>query len=258
MEPRSEHRAESEAGGNAALGRALSILEYLAEAQAPRGLTEIAEHVGGPKATVHRLMSTLTARGYIRQNTQSAYELGIRCFELGSKWEQGLDLRSVASPHLAKLNEETQETVVLAVYESGSVVYIDKLTSPQPVIATTLLGRRSPASLVAAGLALLAYQPVEEINSYLASYTGPEADELERTLRDVRQEGHAITRETYRAGVSGLACPVRDYTGMVVASVGLTVPTDRFSTSHQAELLDASRRCAHAITSELGGHALVG
>lgn len=240
-------------GGSAALGRALSILEYLADEQAPRGLTEIAEHVGGPKATIHRIMSTLTARGYLRQNSQSAYLLGIRCFELGSKWQQGLDLRSVAAPHLITLNQETEETAVLAVYESGSVVYIDKVMSPQPVIATTQLGHRSPADRVATGRALLAYAPTEELQSVLPDSSESASADLGEMLHDVRANGYAVTQGSYRPGVSGVGCPIRDYTGMVVAALGLTVPSDRFSQRKEV-LVATTLEHAKAISAELGGY----
>jgi DNA-binding IclR family transcriptional regulator len=250
---------ESEMSGSVALNRALSIVEYLAAAQEPRGLTEIASEVGGPKATVHRLLSTLCSRGYVQQNSKSAYSLSIRFFEIGSIWAQGLDLRALASPHLSRLRDLARETVVLAVYDQGSVVYIDKLTSPQAVIATSQLGRRSPASLVATGRVLLAYQPAAEIASCVSDPERLEsqqelgADQLDSILKQVRREGYAITQETYRVGVSGLAAPVRDHTGVVVAAIGLTMPSERFVDRQVGILRQHTLDCALAITVELGG-----
>jgi IclR family KDG regulon transcriptional repressor len=103
------------------LDRALDILELLAGSPGPQGLTDIAEQVHGPKATVHRLLATLQARGYATQDPRTGrYAAGIRCFELGSLWASRLDLRAVAAPHAARLNELSGETVHLAVYDHGA------------------------------------------------------------------------------------------------------------------------------------------
>ena len=123
--------------------RALDALEWLAAAKGePRGLSEIALGLGQSKATVHRLLSVLRRRGYVFQDAQSGYQLGIKCFELGNDWAQSFDLRVFARPFLEKLNEDTRETVHLAVYDQGDVVYVDKLESTQLVIARPDIGNR--------------------------------------------------------------------------------------------------------------------
>ena len=53
---------------------------------------------------------------------------------------------AVAAPHLRWLNEEVAETIHLALYEHGDVVYVDKLDSPHPIIAQSPVGRRCPAT----------------------------------------------------------------------------------------------------------------
>jgi DNA-binding IclR family transcriptional regulator len=78
-------RQSSIAAAGSQLDRALDILELLAGSSSPRGLADIAQQVRGPKATVHRLLATLRARGYATQDPRTGrYGAGIRCFELGS------------------------------------------------------------------------------------------------------------------------------------------------------------------------------
>lgn len=250
------------AAGSVSLDRALSIIEFLARQGAPCRLGEIVAQLGGPKATMHRILSTLCSRGYVRQNGESAYTLGLRWFEIGSKWAGSRELRGIARPHLCVLNASTRETVVLAVYEDGSVVYVEKLTSPQPVVATTELGSRCPATAVATGHILLAYQGADEITTQLRRAGGGQGagpaggDQLDNPsveLAGIRRQGFAVTRDTYRVGVSGVAAPVRDHTGRVVASVGLVLPSARFSTDRLDTLRGQTLECSAAITAELGG-----
>lgn len=232
----------------------------LVDATAPVGLTEIAKRAGGPKATVHRLLATLHTRGYITQDHRSgAYSAGVRCFELGSSWAQNLDLRSIAGPTLAGLNEHTQETVHLAIYDHGDAVYVEKLESPRPVVAKSHVGRRCPAFCVATGRALLAFQPHEEITEVLSrplpvftAHTLTDATGLRELLAQIREQGYAVNHQSYRDGVGGVAAPIRDHTGAVVASVGCCVPEHRFGPGEFESLREQTMWAAGEISRRLG------
>jgi DNA-binding IclR family transcriptional regulator len=251
--------------GGSQLDRALDILELLAESPNPQGLTGIAEHVRGPKATVHRLLATLQARGYATQDPQTGrYRAGIRCFELGSLWARHLDLRAIAAPHAERLSERTGETVHLAVYDHGDVIYVDKVESRHPVVAKSEVGRRCPAACVATGRVLLAYRPREEIEEVLSgplpAYTQQsvtQPHELAAVLEQVRRDGYAVNHGSYREGVGGVAAPIRDYTGSPVASVGVCLPEHRFGPDRFDSLRDWTVAAAIAISAALGGPAVL-
>lgn len=247
--------------GSAQLDRGLEIIEFLVGTGAPQGLTAIASRVGGPKATVHRLLATLVQRGYVTQDPHSTlYSAGVRCFELGSLWAKNLDLRAIASPFLHALNEQTGETVHLAVYDHGDIVYVEKLDCRHPVVAVSHVGRRCPATCVATGRALLAYQDEAEITQVatgpLPAYTNrsvTDPAELRTILEQVRRDGYGINHGSYRVGVGGVAAPVRDHTAQVVASVGICLPEQRFGEDRFEMLLAATIEAAVGISASLGG-----
>jgi DNA-binding IclR family transcriptional regulator len=242
------------------LHRGLDALEFLAAKGRPVQLAEVADAVDTPKATLHRVLATLQARGYVVQEPSTGrYAMGARCFELGSLWAQKLDLRVVAGPELQRLNELTGETVHLALYERGDVIYVDKLDSRYPIIAQSHVGRRCPSTCVSTGRALLAYQPAAEIERVLEgplpaftpqTLTDPAA--LRELLAQVRRDGYATNRSSFREEVCGVAAPVRDHTGVVVGSAGCCLPEARFGGEHFDLLRDATLRAAHAISNELG------
>ena len=256
MDPRSEGAQ----GESRTLRRALDVLEFLARAGRPVPLAEISDAVDSPKATLHRVLATLQARGYVRQDTTGgSYAMGARCFELGSLWAQKLDLRVVAGPHIARLNEETGEMVHLGLYEGGEVIYVDKLDSTHPIVAQSHVGRRCPATAVSTGRALLAYQPSAEIERVLGgplpAYTDRTLTDPERLLdllHEIRRMGYATNEGSYREGVCGVAAPIRDHTGVVIGTVGCCVPDLRFGGEHFEPLRDATIRAATAISAELG------
>jgi DNA-binding IclR family transcriptional regulator len=241
--------------------RALDVLEWLAAVgNQPQGLSEIALGLAQPKATVHRLLTVLRRRGYVSQDNQSLYSLGIKCFELGSRWSQTFDLGTFSRPYLEKLNEELMERVQLAIYDQGDAVYVLKLESTQLIVAKAELGNRAPATVVATGRALLAFQPPAEIRAQLSrplpAYTENtpiSREEITAILDEVRREGFAVNRETYRPGICGLAAPIRDSTGAVIASVGTLVPAHRFGADYYVRIRDETISTALAISKALGG-----
>jgi len=255
-----ELRTDSTGGESRTLHRALDVLEFLARTGEPVALANISDAVDSPKATMHRMLATLQSRGYVSQEAETGrYGVGIRCFELGSLWAQKLDLRVVASPYLRRLNDETGEMVHLALYERGDVIYVEKLGSPHPIVAQSYVGRRCPAYSVSTGRALLAFMPEAEINRVLA---GPLPSHTDRTVTDpaqllelleeVRHSGYATNDGSFRVGVCGVAAPVRDYTGAVVASVGICVPEQRFGAERLEVLRHQTIAAAAAISAELG------
>lgn len=226
-------------------------------------LADLSAQTDTPKGTLHRLLQALQGRGYVTQDGRTGrYAAGVRCFELGSLWAQSLDLRAIAAPFLARLNAETRETVHLGVYEDGDVVYIDRLESPQQVIAKSYVGRRCPATCVSTGRVLLAYSDRDEIERVLArpmpaytehSVTDPA--ELAALLDDIRVRGYGTNRCSYRDEVSGIAAPIHDHTGRVVAAVGLCLPDHRFRADREEALRDATLEVAAEISRALGAPA---
>src|SRR4030066_2183202 len=108
------------------------ILDILG--QNPQGISirDLSARVKLPKGTTHRLLSSLTYFGYVRQDPRTRnYFLGLKFVELGQILLQQLDLRKEAQPFLRDLAERTKETVHLVILDRNEVVYIDKLETDQ-------------------------------------------------------------------------------------------------------------------------------
>ena len=258
----STNSGEDRAGGQ--VDKALDVLEWVAKQDDvnPK-LTEITAGLGLPKATVHRMLLMLRQRGYVDQDERSGYTLGLKCFEMGEHWSRRFNLRTFARPFLEKLNAELAETVQLAIYDHGDAVYVDKIESPKLVIARPDPSRRAPATVVATGRALLAFQPVGELETQLdrpmpkyTPFTPSNRDEAAAVLDEVRANGYAVNEQTYRDGICGLAAPIRDSTGGVIASVGVIVPVYRF-VEGRAEYREAVTRTAVEISAALGGPSIL-
>jgi DNA-binding IclR family transcriptional regulator len=240
--------------------RTLDALEMLSERPQGIGVHELAATLGVSSPSAHRLLSTLHARGYARQDPLTArYAVGLRCFSLATLATSAVDLRAAATPHLRRLNQLTGETVHLALYDGGEVVYIDRLEGSHPVGPVSRIGARAPAHCVATGRAILAHAPGSEIDALLArgleAYTDgtpttPAA--IEADLELVRRRGWAMNEGAWREGICGVAAPVRDPSGDVPASVGVCLPAQRFSAGVRPDLLRHTVEAAAGISADLG------
>jgi IclR family transcriptional regulator, KDG regulon repressor len=239
--------------------KALNLLEALVRSGQPRRLTELSRELGLTKPNVYRLLSTLSVLGYVKKDPiNSLYSPTLKLWEMGSMLVRDVDLVSIAGPRLRKLAADTHESAQLAVFDAGFVVYVDKVDSPQPLKAVTSIGTRVPASVTSTGKAILAWlgaealdQAIEHVKRY-TPLTMTKRKDLEKDLEEARQRGYAINAGEFRLGVSGVAAPIRDRSGAVVASIGVWGAEKAILGSRREELAHMTVAAARDVSRELG------
>lgn len=198
-------------------GKALALLDALGGPRAVMGVSELAQAVGLPKATAHRLLAILIDSGYVRR-AGDKYALSIRAFELGSQVAvtRSNGLRDRAMPVLTELYAQTREAVHLAVPTGSSILYIEKLFGPDSARIGTAVGMRRPQYATALGKSILAYSDAQHHTSMHARYyrftafTIGSSIILAQALARVREEGFATDFEETFLGVSCIAVPILD------------------------------------------------
>lgn len=224
----------------------------------PRRLTDLAEDLELAKSNIHRILQTLVHRGYVRQEpTSGRYECTLKLWELGVILGNRIQIKPVAHPHLLILANETTETAHLSVLERFEVIYIDKIDSPHPVRAYSVIGGRAPAHCVATGKALLAFSPAANSQSHgrlekLTNRTITDPQKLQVELSKIREQGYAINRGEWRETVCGLAAPVFDASQNVCAAIGISGPHNRLTLARMRDLVPNVLKAAAAISSRLG------
>lgn len=239
--------------------RALSILEFFTQENPEAGVSDIARGLGLNKSTTFGLLCTLERRGYAEQNPENGkYRLGLKTLDLSAAKLEGFDIARIAHPILVALVASLGETVHLAVYDRGEVIYIDKVESDNTLRIASFVGKRNPAYCTGVGKCLLAFQPKEEIERVLAaglksrtSSTISDPKRLRDELGRVRERGQACDNEEFVEGLVCSAAPVRNFRGEVCAAVSLSAPTirasgDRFLVFEKA-VFDAARRISEAL-----------
>jgi DNA-binding IclR family transcriptional regulator len=247
------------------LERASFILDILG--QSPHGISikDLSDRMGLPKGTTHRLVSSLSYFGYVRQdqNTKN-YFLGFKLVELGNLLLGQLDLRREAEPFLRELAEQTRETVHLVILDGNEIVYLDKLeTEPHTggLRMASRVGSRNPAHSCAVGKVLMAYLPEGALarmvgENGLPKRTGntiTDFNQLKNHMTLVRKQGYAIDDEENERGIRCVGAPVFDEAGKVVAAISVSGPAFRVTKKNvQEKLKKEVMETALRISKRLG------
>jgi IclR family acetate operon transcriptional repressor len=227
------------------LERAFDLLEALASG-GELGVTELANRTGLVPSTAHRLLHTLTKRGYVTQSPETGrYLLGYKVVEVASGLEHRRErLRAVAGPHLESIQRATGETVNLVVLEADRVVYIDQVEGSRSVRMFTTVGTSVLAHTTGSGKAIMAFGPPEAPAALygdrelerLTQRTLVTRDALEDDFKRIRRRGYALDNEEHEEGVGCIAAAVFDHTGRPCAAISVSGPTARILHDHSAEL----------------------
>lgn len=245
-----------------ALERALDILDCFSFQNRELTLSDVVYRTGLNKTTAKRLISNLTARGYLQQDPRSkTYQLGLRLFELGGIVFSSFSLRRAAALQMTNLQSETGATVLLGVRMEDRLVYLDKREGNGMIRIASDIGWHRPLHFGMLGMVLMAHLDPEEAGRILKqqpleahtpdSITDPDAFSLR--LEQIRSQGYVLERGEAVEGAIGIAAPVRDYTRQVVAAVGIALPLGHANKNkdwnHTVALVKSA--CA-TISSELG------
>ncbi len=233
--------------------KGLRLFEIIcAQEDQPNTIDELAVAAGLTRSNTHRTVQTLVEAGYVqKKGTGGGYKPTLKIFELAAQRLARLDVRKTAAPVMHRLAKETQETVHLSVLDGMDVIYIDKIDSPNPVRAYSIVGGRAPAYAVATGKALLAFQDADYLESRAAQllrhteHTITTLERLREELADITRIGYAINRGEWRGNVGGIAAPVFNGHNQTIAAIGLSGPLERMTIDSMKRwsslVLDAAR-----------------
>ncbi len=220
------------------VGRVMSILRcFDANNCQQLTLAEVTAISRLPKATVHRLLGSLSEWGMI-ERTDTGFRLGIQLFELGMRVPRQISLRDIALPHLLDLHEATKETVQLAVLDGRDMLFLAKSPRADGPRSRSRIGGRVPAHCTAVGKALLAFADPTAVQSVLEGpmrrctpYTVTAPGLLARQLKTVRETALGHAYEESMIGIACVASPVFDAQERVVAAISITGSVTNFDSA---------------------------
>lgn len=252
----------AEKGTVQSLDRAFDIMEQLCGARDGLPIHELTDRTGLHKSTVHRMLSSMAARGYVRKDEESGrYRMTTKLYALSGQVVENLDLVQIARAPMEALSRQVHETVHLVVPEGTDIVYVHKVDVEQGAIRMfSRIGMRRPMYCTGVGKAMMACMSDEEVDriwdsSDIQAYTPHTIVTRERlhdVLEAVRRRDCAFDNEENELGVRCIAAAIRDYTGKVCGALSISAPLMRMSDSYLAQLQPALLATRDRIARDMG------
>lgn len=240
------------------LGNGIKVLDALKDG--PRTLAELVEETGIPRLSTYRILRTLEAHRMVAKSPDGAFRVTLRLWEFSQASLAEGQSGPAVTAGAQQLRDRWGETVHVAVYDRGEVIYIHKLDGTMPLRSYTILGGRAPARCVATGKALLAFQPEAEIERMLSEPPDQSSEnavtspaQLSGELATVRDTLTAFNHGEWRSDIGGVASPILSPARRPIAAIGVSGPLERIFDGDCDARADSIRRAAATIAASLAG-----
>ena len=248
--------AERAAGiGVQSVERAFELLELITAAGGEVMLSELAASTDLPLPTIHRLLRTLMAKGYIRQLANRRYALGPGLIRLGTA--ASTQLGALAGAQLRSLVDQLGETANMAVLDADMALYIAQAPSTHSMRMFTEVGRRAHTHATGVGKAILAQLGDDAVRAIVARAGMPTpttmsigtVDDLLADLARIRERGYSIDDGEQEIGVRCFAMGVPD--APTPSAISVSGPVSRVDDAFAERAIPALRAAAQSISLDL-------
>lgn len=246
--------------GESVTARVIRILESFGPEDDSVRISEIARRTELPLSTASRLVEELVQQGVLSRAEDRSATIAPRLWEIATRASWVARLRAAGLPAMRLVQGRTGQHTQLAIQQDREALVIERLSDPGSVVMRSTVAGRLPLHVTSVGLVLLAYATPEVQESYLAHplapyparRQAPDPQEIRRQLSEVRRTGLSRCLGYLDETTTGIAVPVLDQHGGVVASLGAVVSHDQ-ATPQLVELLrTAARSITRALAPDVG------
>lgn len=239
---------------------ALRLIETMASAARPLGVTELAQAVDMTKPRVYRHLRTMVEFGYVEQDPGTEkYAPTLKLYEIGLAIADRVEFLSEARRLLPALRDRVHLTTTAGRLESEGVRILDMLRSATDIEITSRPGTLFGFHHSAHGRAALAFGPAGLLDSLrgkalesVTAKTTVDLAELERKVEEARRRGWASAPEETLPGINAVAAPVFDASGALAGTIAITGSVKHLPVEPLPEQLDALMQTAQEISRRLG------
>jgi IclR family pca regulon transcriptional regulator len=246
-----------------AIARGFSVIEALGMPPGRHTLSEVAKNGDLSRATARRILATLVALNYCASDGRY-FSLRPRALGLGMSYLNALPYWAHAQRALENLRNELGESCAMAVLDEHEIVYALRLPARRILSANLGVGSRLPAHLVSLGRVLLAALPMEQRTRFLESVdlkavtprTVTDRGRLSELLTRVESDGYGWVDGELDPAICGMAVPLRDPTGTVVAALSVNAISGTITEGGaKKKFLVPLRRAAQEVRGQMAAIA---
>jgi len=240
--------------------RCFKVMELFAEEPFERSTSDIAESLSMPKATAHRLCTTLVESGFVQRVPASKrYRLTPKSLWVGSGYLRHSSIYRAAFFPMQTLSKQIPGTVQLGVLSEGRVLFIHSVGYPMSIDAFADVGLQRALHATASGKLFLAAMPMDKVEQLMSHGATQYTDrtivsfaKMKKELIQVAAKGYAVNDEELLPGLYYLAAPVYDASGATVATISITIPADQTHSKEEAAYAALLCQAAEKTSIPLG------
>jgi DNA-binding IclR family transcriptional regulator len=246
---------------NNAIEKALKILSTFIPYNQESSTTEISRKLGFHKATVSRILLTLTEHGFLEQCDQTKkFKLGPVVMNLGMAVRRSLknDLVHIAKPFIDELRDELKESVLLEILAKDHTIIAYIAEGPGRVRLAGTIGDYLPIHVAAGAKAILAFSSPEVKNLFLnkkmprlTPHTITDPEVLDRQFREIKKCGVSFDQEEHDLDINAIGAPVFNGEKFPVAAVVVAGPKTRVICHMDSAIAAQLKKTAAKISERL-------
>jgi TRAP transporter TAXI family solute receptor len=244
----------------ASVAKALATLKAFVDGQEQWGVRELAAALGEPPSTVHRVLASLRADGFVRYDrSRQKYSVGTEFVRLGAAVVQRDGLRQAALPLLRQLAEYSGESCWLTTFdeELKRIAFIAGQESAPTPRRGLAVGRHESLLESGFGVAVVACLAAKERPPLPPTLDHDRGERPAELVARAERTGFALVRAPDIGQVT-IAAAVRDSSGRPIGSIGMSVPVNRLGIGREALLGEQVRNAASRLSQQLGAKILGG
>ncbi|WP_095882097.1 IclR family transcriptional regulator [Alloyangia mangrovi] len=241
--------------------RVIQVLDLLGQWGSARTHVQIAEELNIPKSSLTQVLKTLLRHDYLSIDAEiRGYLLGPAITDLAGRSRGRRDLSEAAAPVLEWVTEQTGESSALNLREGDHHRVAATVLSPHRIVAHLRLGDRAPLHATSGGQVILANLPEPMREEYLARARYQRfarnsllsAEAVRDKLQAIAAAGYATVEEEYTPGIGGIARVILSPQGRPLASLSVTVPTERMTDALRETALGVIDRAVTMLKHRAG------
>ncbi|MDN3310223.1 IclR family transcriptional regulator [Microbacterium oryzae] len=240
--------------GDSVTDRLVRVLETFTPTRTVQTTAEIGRRAGLPSSSAHRIVGELVEAGLLERDDQRRVRIGMRLWELATRSSHALRLRQVALPFMERVQARVREHTQLAILEQDEALFLERLSDADSGANITRVAGRLPLHASSSGLVLLSYAdrdlqervlsaPLQRLTD--ATLVAP--TDVRRKLSEIRLVGYAVAPGYIETVSTGVAVPVREGSGVVIAALSVVLPRGTAPESALPELRHAAAGIENAL-----------
>ncbi|MBL4629456.1 MAG: IclR family transcriptional regulator [Roseicyclus sp.] len=236
------------------------IIDVISQSRHPLAFAEIVARTGFVKSSCHRILAVLQGEDMVNYDRQTrTYHTGPRLRRWARSNWQRTDLQDVAGPTMDRLCEDSGTNTALSIFDDQFILYL-RTSDYTPIRFADRAGDRAPLHCTAAGKVFLAHMTDKRRADTLSTlklekfteFTKTNREELEAELSQIVRQGYArAVREEY-LHVLGMAAPLWNAQGQVVACLSMWTVADFVSAQQMEDNAPKLLRAAAEISARIG------